>query len=838
MRTIFTLSLFVIFAVNCFAQGLKFNGNNSPIEARTSYVVFNDEKVCVSKGIVVAFKAVINNTRSYGNILRLKLDDRNLTYNVIYRQDDSGIQEFKLNEEGKDNLITIKLEKNSLHQGQWFAVNLSFDIEKKSISLRVLNSQKEAKIVELPQTICPVIHFGKGDYVVDVPDFSIKELKIKADVKLFKFPLNESKGTEVHELNGLVLGKVINPVWLINDSFHWKKILSVSSNTVAGANFDNEKQQLLLFNQDSLYTFHLPSRTLQKVAYSNPLPVKLQLGNSFIYQQRLYVYEVNNLPDKACTMAAIDLLKYKCFPVSTAALPMQLHHHTGFVDSANQRYIIAGGFGNQRYNSNILSFDLKRSVWDTLKIQGDKTEPRYFASSYYDQKKNRMYIYGGMGNESGDYTIGRRYFYDLHTLDLGTLKMSKNWSLKWKERDMVPVRRMVTDSGKYLYTLSYPEYLPHSELHLYRFSIADGKVMKMADGIPIQSEKIKTNANIFLNESLNELYCVVQEFDEQEVHSKFSIYVLAFPPIAEVELNLYASVSFDKTVFYIIGIICLIILSGYLLFRFKKAKKLKPEQNLISEDELNRQRVPINQSPDDRPNGIFVFGTFKINDRAGKDISHLFSAKIKQAFLLVLLNTEKNGISSQELSDLLWPDKEQQQTKNLRGVSINQLRKVLSNMDGIELVYEKGVFRLVTDERCYCDYLVFVDLLEQADFPLQEFVMLLERGKFLKHLNYPMFDSIKEKTEKRILSVLPKATEKYYNAGQYEMAFRFAKVCLISDPLNEISIYYQIMSLEKLGLKDDAKRQYLSFTKEYIKIMGEEYPFTYSNFQKQKPAGY
>jgi len=844
MKIIFTILLFPLFICQCLAQGLKFNGNNAPIESRTSYAVFSEEQIHVTDQISIDFKMAINQAKSYGNILRINLKKQNLTYNLIYRQDDQGIQEFKLNEEGKDNLITIRLTKSSLRQGEWFGVKLIFNPQRKSVILGVLENRKSRQISDLPAAFFPDIHFGKADYVVDVPDFSIKDLTVSSDIQKYVFPLNESKGNDVHDVNGKVIGKVTEPIWLINDAYHWKKILGLSSKTIAGSNFDRKQQQILLFNQDSLTLFDLSSRTLRKTPYKNTLPVKLQLGNSFLYQHRLYVYEVNNLPQHACTMACIDLDDYSCKPVSTSTVSMQLHHHTGFVDEQRNRYIITGGFGNQRYSNSVLAFDLKAGVWDTLATTGSKIEPRYFTSSFYNAKQDNFYIYGGMGNESGDHTIGRRYYYDLHTLNLGTLRMQKNWEIKWPEGNMVPARNLVASSDKYFYMLCYPEYLPNSELQLYRVTIADGAVVKMGGHIPILSEKIKTNANLFLNEELNELYCIVQEFDKEEVRSKFSIYALSFPPIQKAQLDPYATSSAQgHRLIYLIGVVCLSILFAGYYFLIRKKKGHCPGVKDYKDD---KPVVTGTISPggidkiltDDSPNAIFIFGIFRVNDRNGVDITHLFGTKIKQAFLLLLLSTQKNGISSQELSEHLWPEKELLQTKNIRGVMINQLRKILSNLDGIELVHDKGAFKLLIADKCYCDYLMFLNLLKKEAYPLVVLSDLLERGKFLHHLNYPMFDVIKEKTEKQILTELYKALEKQHLKSQFDITLRLAKICLISDPLNEIALYYLITSLEKLGLKDDAKRQYLSFTKEYARVMNEQYPNTYSQILGNRPNGY
>lgn len=67
---------------------------------------------------------------------------------------------------------------------------------------------------------------------------------------------------------------------------------------------------------------------------------------------------------------------------------------------------------------------------------------------------------------------------------------------------------------KHLFLLGYPEYLPNSTLQLYRLSVRDGECEAVGDSIPIVSEEIATNANLYFNEELNEFYCSVQEFEK------------------------------------------------------------------------------------------------------------------------------------------------------------------------------------------------------------------------------------------------------------------------------------------------------------------------------------
>ena len=130
-----------------------------------------------------------------------------------------------------------------------------------------------------------------------------------------------------------------------------------------------------------------------------------------------------------------------------------------------------------------------------------------------------------------------------------------------------------------------------------------------------------------------------------------------------------------------------------------------------------------------RPNAVYLFGPFTVIDRNGRDITHLFSSRLRQVFIYILLHSTHNGVLSASLNEVFWADKPDDKVKNLKGVTINQIRKNLAELDGVELVHDKGYFRLVFTD-CYCDYFRFRTL-KNAEEVENELGILLMRGKFL-----------------------------------------------------------------------------------------------------------
>ena len=124
-------------------------------------------------------------------------------------------------------------------------------------------------------------------------------------------------------------------------------------------------------------------------------------------------------------------------------------------------------------------------------------------------------LFGGQGNKTGEQSIGKTYYYDCYMVNLETKIIQKLWDVKQENIKMVSSRNIVLNKDlSSFYTLGYSEYIPSTFLQLYNYSIKDGSYKIFGDSIPMVSEKIRTNANLYLNKSTNQFFCTTQEFEE------------------------------------------------------------------------------------------------------------------------------------------------------------------------------------------------------------------------------------------------------------------------------------------------------------------------------------
>lgn len=815
--------------------GLKFRGSEQPIDQRTSYNVFGDETAAFSQHFEIGFDLSLYPASQFGYILRVKNTDSNRIYNLFYDGQGEKLT-FKLNEEGKSNLIVANMDKEELLNMHWFKMKISFDLQRDSIKLTINNQTFAAGNEELPDTYEPIILFGRSDHIIDVPSFALANLSIGNREK-YTFSLNESKGNVVHDIRGKAYGTVINPEWLVNDAYHWRHKASFRSEQVAGANYNPVKKEIYYFNSDSLYIYNVISGETSIKIFQEKCPVELVLGTNFLdtKQHKLYSYEAYNEDYDGPTVASLDLNTYKWTAESAGQLPSPMHHHTSYLNSSNATFTLFGGFGRMHYSKDFFSYELNTKEWKAVEgFTGDFLSPRYFSSMGYLKENNSIYIFGGMGNESGEQTVGRQYYYDLYKIDLSTKNISKLWEIEWKHNNMVPVRGMVILNDSSFYTLCYPEHVSESLLQLYRFSLRDGTYEILGDSIPIRSDKITTNANLYYDSTLNNLYAVVQEFDD-DIASNVQLYSLSFPPISAAQLATYSREKNKYSLAVIFLCSLLTIGAGYVLYRNLKNRNLKDKKpnhqtGSVVHEAGQVYRDNAGTGTGTKANAIYLFGDFTVRDRKNRDITYMFSAQLKQVFCLILqYSTTEGGISSQRLSNILWPDKPADKAKNSRGVTINHLRKVLSDLDGIDLIYDKGNFKLEYTHEFHCDYTRCIQIISSSETERHksELVEILSRGKFLQLSDHPLFDAFKEEMENRLEPALLLEMEKSFDAELYTMTVALAEGIFNIDPLNDAALTFQIKAMQKLKLNDEARIRYKSFAIEYKKVMGTDYPHPY-----------
>ena len=111
---------------------------------------------------------------------------------------------------------------------------------------------------------------------------------------------------------------------------------------------------------------------------------------------------------------------------------------------------------------------------------------------------------------------------------------------------------------------------------------------------------------------------------------------------------------------------------------------------------------------------------------------------------------------------------------------------------------------------------------------------LISRGNFIDSINENCFDSEKSEFEFKALTVLENILKLSFSSNNYISSITLADIILKVEPLNEKTLKYKIISLNKIGHNKEAKKVFNSFLISYNKIMGESFSKTFEEILNQK----
>ncbi len=231
----------------------------------------------------------------------------------------------------------------------------------------------------------------------------------------------------------------------------------------------------------------------------------------------------------------------------------------------------------------------------------------------------------------------------------------------------------------------------------------------------------------------------------------------------------------------------------------------------------------------EQPNSIKLFGNFCVLDKDGEDITQLFTPKLKQLFILLLLYSTKghSGISGSDVSDAIWGDRDSKNIRSLRSVSMLKLRKILERMDRVEICYVGNKYVLRFGGNVRCDYTGCLDMIESHSIntldDFKRFYAIIDRGEIFKDESFDWLDDFKSKVCNYIVDTLTKYIGKYLLDGDAEKIIRIANQILLNDPCNEDALRYKIAALIRQNNAKSAQYTYQKFCSLYKKMYGEDY---------------
>ncbi|MEZ5071006.1 MAG: LamG-like jellyroll fold domain-containing protein [Bacteroidales bacterium] len=297
----------------------------------------------------------------------------------------------------------------------------------------------------------------------------------------------------------------------------------------------------------------------------------------------------------------------------------------------------------------------------------------------------------------------------------------------------------------------------------------------------------------------------------------------------EAHLGLFRKVPLIQYAI-LLFIVAAMIALGFLIYRRRTSLLAALGTEEVSKPE--RETIP---DAGERKNYIGMFGDFMVLDREGKSITGRFTPKLKQLFLILLVYSQREGhcISTRELSEILWEGQSPQQSKNIRGVTIRNLRLVLEQMDSMEIRFKNDSWCLKLSGRVRCDFLEFFELVHgDRELTAPDFARLtaiIEKGEILRGESYPWFDETKGYVGSQIVDSILNYLEAHADSLDPDSVLRLTWQVWVYDPTSDLALSHHMKALIRQNKLKMARFMYERFCHQYQESYAEAYQVSFQS---------
>lgn len=232
-------------------------------------------------------------------------------------------------------------------------------------------------------------------------------------------------------------------------------------------------------------------------------------------------------------------------------------------------------------------------------------------------------------------------------------------------------------------------------------------------------------------------------------------------------------------------------------------------------------------------NAVYLFSEFHVLDNDGNDVSSKFSPLLRELFLLLLIKTPEGGVSSKNLTELLWTDKDESSAKNNRSVNIHKLRTLLSNVGNCRIERVGGKWQILFDSNVYVDYFECLSEKMQPEKMSADRVRILSsmtlKGGLLPSCDYIWLDTYKSRMTDNMIGALLKYASLLGENEAPETKLQICEIVMNFDSTNESALRLKCLTYVSMNKQFMAKRAYEHFGRIYSEFYGEAFPKSYSD---------
>lgn len=839
-------------ASSLYDYGLSLKSHSVPGIERTTLYLDDNQPFSIKNDFIISFQMYVRaNEHDFGTILHLHTNTNQFIRFSFVAGEERHFPALVLNE----GIININ---SPIEREKWLDVSLHLRLKDNVIEIDYDN-KKISAMAPLQGVKSVTALFGQmKEYLSDVAPIDLRNVTITQDGKQIReWKLWKHNDTVCYdEIEGAV-ARAIHPVWLIDNHIEWKLVHQAKIPGKLDVAFNAREALFYLVRSQSIDVLD-ENGTLQKeIAIRGGYPA-VEFPNHLLYDT-LSNKLVSYYPKKGITSRfSFDTERWSNEIRNTEEASNYNHART--FNPADSSFYFFGGYGFYQYRN-----DLYRMKYSTNQIEQVEYErplyPRYSAAMAI--VGDELYIFGGRGNKYGKQELSSHYYWGLCAINL-----------KNKQSRIVWQKNQPQEEGTIMASTMYFE---PSDSSFYAVSTNKGGVLwkiSMKDSVysevskPIYNESTYQDSDfsLYTSPSHGKLFLVLDKILSNHTH-ELAIYSINMPLVNEVDIRQSTageSIN-NRWYLYAIGILLLLVLAGFVLYRFKyngKNKKAPPTKKGTEKTVATTGKV---QSQSDVPESktipkkewmqesetiftetvnyydrsrasISLLGCFNVRDKDGNDITSNFTPRLKHLLILLILYTEKNaqGILASKTTEILWPEKEETAARNNRNVNLRKLRVLLESIGDMEVMIENNFLRIKWGTGVFCDYHTLITCTKQfeqekSEELLNRILEILLYGPLLPNTILDWLDDFKDDYSSYSIDLLKNLLDIEISRNHQDMIIRLADIMFLHDPLNEEALAAKCSVLVTQGKKGIARNLYDRFCKEYHDSMGETYKVLFAD---------
>ena len=837
-------------ASSLYDYGLSLKSHSVPGIERTTLYLDDNQPFSIKNDFIISFQMYVRaNEHDFGTILHLHTNTNQFIRFSFVAGEERHFPALVLNE----GIININ---SPIEREKWLDVSLHLRLKDNVIEIDYDN-KKISAMAPLQGVKSVTALFGQmKEYLSDVAPIDLRNVTITQDGKQIReWKLWKHNDTVCYdEIEGAV-ARAIHPVWLIDNHIEWKLVHQAKIPGKLDVAFNAREALFYLVRSQSIDVLD-ENGTLQKeIAIRGGYPA-VEFPNHLLYDT-LSNKLVSYYPKKGITSRfSFDTERWSNEIRNTEEASNYNHART--FNPADSSFYFFGGYGFYQYRN-----DLYRMKYSTNQIEQVEYErplyPRYSAAMAI--VGDELYIFGGRGNKYGKQELSSHYYWGLCAINL-----------KNKQSRIVWQKNQPQEEGTIMASTMYFE---PSDSSFYAVSTNKGGVLwkiSMKDSVysevskPIYNESTYQDSDfsLYTSPSHGKLFLVLDKILSNHTH-ELAIYSINMPLVNEVDIRQSTageSIN-NRWYLYAIGILLLLVLAGFVLYRFKyngknkkaPATKKGTEKTVATTGKVQSQSDVSKTIPkkewmqesetiftetvnyyDRSRASISLLGCFNVRDKDGNDITSNFTPRLKHLLILLILYTEKNaqGILASKTTEILWPEKEETAARNNRNVNLRKLRVLLESIGDMEVMIENNFLRIKWGTGVFCDYHTLITCTKQfeqekSEELLNRILEILLYGPLLPNTILDWLDDFKDDYSSYSIDLLKNLLDIEISRNHQDMIIRLADIMFLHDPLNEEALAAKCSVLVTQGKKGIARNLYDRFCKEYHDSMGETYKVPFAD---------